>query len=136
MVHVTPRAFAKVQSLLQREGRPDLRLRIAVQPGGCVGLQYELYFDERLLDGDQIQHFPQQSGEMSESLLDAQQAAGCLPSDDARSSLNGFALVLDRVTVPEVRGSTLDFVDTLQKTGFVIDNPRAKQSCACGDSFC
>ena len=51
-VTLTEAAAAKVRALLDQEGRDDLRLRIAVQPGGCSGLQYQLFFDERSLDGD------------------------------------------------------------------------------------
>ena len=51
-VILTDVAAAKVSSLLAQEGRDDLRLRIAVQPGGCSGLRYQLYFDERQIDGD------------------------------------------------------------------------------------
>ena len=46
-VILTSTAAAKVSSLLAQEGREDLKLRIAVQPGGCSGLRYQLYFDER-----------------------------------------------------------------------------------------
>ena len=53
-VSVTDGAAAKVRSLLDQEGRDDLALRIAVQPGGCSGLRYQLFFDERTLDGDEI----------------------------------------------------------------------------------
>ncbi len=49
---LTDAASAKVRTLLEQEGRDDLRLRVAVQPGGCSGLQYQLFFDERSLDGD------------------------------------------------------------------------------------
>jgi iron-sulfur cluster assembly accessory protein len=49
-VELTDVAARKVQSLLEQEGRDDLRLRVAVQPGGCSGLIYQLYFDERVLD--------------------------------------------------------------------------------------
>ena len=51
-VILTDTAAAKVGALLEQEGRDDLRLRIAVQPGGCSGLRYQLYFDEREMDGD------------------------------------------------------------------------------------
>ena len=51
---LTDVAAAKVSGLLQQEGRDDLRLRIAVQPGGCSGLRYQLYFDEREMDGDVV----------------------------------------------------------------------------------
>jgi iron-sulfur cluster assembly accessory protein len=56
-VALTDDAAAKVKNLLEQEGRDDLRLRVAVQPGGCSGLIYQLYFDERLLDGDQTVDF-------------------------------------------------------------------------------
>ncbi|WP_399505437.1 HesB/IscA family protein, partial [uncultured Actinomyces sp.] len=56
-VLLTEAAAAKVASLLVQEGRDDLRLRVAVQPGGCSGLVYQLYFDERLLDGDAVRSF-------------------------------------------------------------------------------
>ncbi len=64
-VILTETAAAKVASLLAQEGRDDLRLRVAVQPGGCSGLVYQLYFDERLLDGDAVRAFPTGSDEMS-----------------------------------------------------------------------
>ena len=56
-VTLTDVAAAKVKSLLEQEGRDDLRLRIAVQPGGCSGLIYQLYFDDRSLDGDAVRSF-------------------------------------------------------------------------------
>ena len=54
---LTEGAAAKVSGLLAQEGRDDLRLRIAVQPGGCSGLRYQLYFDEREIDGDIVADF-------------------------------------------------------------------------------
>ncbi len=98
-------AAAKVKSLLEQEGREDLQLRIAVQPGGCSGLRYQLFFDERHLDGDQVRDF----GDVS--------------------------VVVDRMSSPYLHGATIDFVDTIEKQGFTIDNPNATGSCACGDSF-
>jgi iron-sulfur cluster assembly accessory protein len=98
-------ASAKVSSLLEQEGRDDLRLRLAVQPGGCSGLIYQLYFDERLLDGD------------------------------ATAEFGGVEVVVDKMSVPYLDGATIDFEDTIQKQGFTIDNPNAQGSCACGDSF-
>ena len=56
-VVLTEVATTKVRSLLEQEGRDDLRLRVAVQPGGCSGLVYQLYFDERTLDGDAVRDF-------------------------------------------------------------------------------
>ncbi len=104
-VNITSGAAAKVKSLLAQEGRTDLALRIAVQPGGCSGLRYQLFFDERTLDGDEKRDF------------------------------DGVAVVVDRMSVPYLGGATIDFVDTIEKQGFTIDNPAATGSCACGDSF-
>jgi iron-sulfur cluster assembly accessory protein len=104
-VILTDTAAAKVRSLLDQEGRDDLQLRVAVQPGGCSGLRYQLFFDERQLDGDQVSDF------------------------------GGVNVVVDRMSVPYLLGATIDFVDTIEKQGFTIDNPNATGSCACGDSF-
>ena len=104
-VKITPGAAAKVKSLLEQEGRDDLALRIAVQPGGCSGLRYQLFFDERTLDGDEVLKY------------------------------DGVCVVVDRMSIPYLGGATIDFVDTIEKQGFTIDNPVATSSCACGDSF-
>ena len=102
---LTDVAADKVQSLLGQEGRDDLRLRVGVQPGGCSGLIYQLYFDERTLDGDLVRDF------------------------------GGVEVVVDRMSAPYLEGATIDFADTIEKQGFTIDNPNAGSSCACGDSF-
>ena len=61
-VELTDVAAGKVRSLLEQEGRDDLRLRVAVQPGGCSGLIYQLYFDERVLDGAAVTQPGQETG--------------------------------------------------------------------------
>ncbi|GAA1926366.1 iron-sulfur cluster insertion protein ErpA [Nocardioides marmoribigeumensis] len=104
-INLSTAAADKVRSLLSQEGRDDLKLRIAVQPGGCSGLRYQLFFDERDLDGDVITDF------------------------------DGVGVVVDRMSKPYLNGATIDFVDTIEKQGFTIDNPNASGSCACGDSF-
>ena len=104
-VTLSQEARDKVQSLLSQEGRDDLRLRIAVQPGGCSGLIYQLFFDERQLENDAIVDF------------------------------SGVELVVDQMSIPYLNGASIDFSDTIEKQGFTIDNPNADGSCACGDSF-
>ena len=104
-VVLTDVAANKVRALLDQEGRDDLNLRIAVQPGGCSGLRYQLFFDDRKLDGD------------------------------VRQEISGVGVVVDRMSVPYLGGAVIDFVDTIEKQGFTIDNPNATGSCACGDSF-
>ncbi len=104
-IGLTPEAAHKVKALIEQEGRDDLRLRVAVQPGGCSGLRYQLFFDERSLDGDKV------------------------------STYDGFEVVVDRMSVPYLTGATIDFADRIDAQGFTIDNPNASGSCACGDSF-
>ena len=109
IVNVDPRGIGYSEGIAQfmteQEGRDDLRLRVAVQPGGCSGLRYQLYFDDKSLDGDQAKDF------------------------------DGVKVVTDRMSAPYLMGATIDFVDTIEKQGFTIDNPNAQGSCACGDSF-
>jgi iron-sulfur cluster assembly accessory protein len=102
---LTDGAASKVKALLEGEGREDLALRVAVQPGGCSGLRYQLFFDERSFEGDIVKVF------------------------------GGVDVVTDRMSAPYLMGATIDFVDTIEKQGFTIDNPNATGSCACGDSF-
>jgi len=104
-VVMTEAASAKAKALLDQEGRDDLALRIAVQPGGCAGLRYNLFFDDRTLDGD------------------------------LKAEFGGVTLTVDRMSAPYVQDASIDFVDTIEKQGFTIDNPNATGSCACGDSF-
>jgi iron-sulfur cluster assembly accessory protein len=106
---LTEKAKQKVSELIgdSRLSIPDreIFLRISVQPGGCSGLRYQTFFDYEKLDGDTDYNF------------------------------EDFTLKLDRMSVPYLQGATLDFVDTIEKQGFVLDNPNAQGSCACGDSF-
>ena len=102
---LTEVAAAKVAELLAQEGRDDLYLRVAVQPGGCSGLRYQLYFDDRDQEGD-ISH-----------------------------QFGTVKVVVDKMSDPYLMGASIDFVDTIEKQGFTIDNHNAGGSCACGDSF-
>lgn len=104
-VRLTKAATSKVYQLLEREGRLDLRLRPKISPGGCSGLIYSLSFDDRVLDGDAIMLF-----------------------DD-------IEVVVDKMSIPYLDGAIIGYEDTLEKQGFLIDNPNAAGSCACGDSF-
>ncbi len=111
-INLTANAASKVRELLSRElaGSPEehegkeYALRVAVQPGGCAGLRYALYFDDRKLDGDLVQ------------------------------TTHGVELRIDKMSSPYLRGAEIDYVDGLQQSGFAINNPNAKGSCACGDS--
>ncbi len=111
-VGLSETAASKVQELLTREvsAAPEehegkeYALRVAVQPGGCAGLRYALYFDDRKLDGDVVE------------------------------TIHGVEVRMDKMSAPYLRGAEIDYLDTLEQSGFTINNPNAKGSCACGDS--
>jgi iron-sulfur cluster assembly accessory protein len=105
MITLTETAAGKVKELLAQEGRADIALRVAVQPGGCSGLRYAMYLD------DQIE------------------------AADALAEQHGVKVVVDRMSVPYLSEATIDFVDSLEASGFTIDNPAAQGGCACGHSF-
>lgn len=104
-VTLTESAANKGYDLLVREGREDLQLRVAVQPGGCSGLIYQLFFDERLLE------------------------------DDLTETFGNLDVVVDGLSAPYLEGAMVDYSDSIEKQGFTIDNPNAAGTCACGDSF-
>ena len=105
MIAITEMAAGKVKELLEQEGRADIALRIAVQPGGCSGLRYAMYLDDQVADSD----------EQAEQF--------------------GVRVIVDRMSVPYLTEAKIDFVDTLEASGFTIDNPMAQGSCARGHSF-
>jgi iron-sulfur cluster assembly accessory protein len=105
MISLTEMAASKVKQLLDQEGRSDIALRVAVQPGGCSGLRYAMYLDDELAEGD-----------VAEEQF-------------------GVRLVVDRMSMPYLQEAKIDFVDSLDQSGFTIDNPQAQGGCACGHSF-
>ena len=98
-------AAEKVRALIEAEGNPELVLRVAVRPGGCSGLSYEMFFDTDVA------------------------------ADDVRTEHNGVSVVIDPASAPHLGGASLDFNDGLQGAGFSINNPNATRSCGCGQSF-
>jgi iron-sulfur cluster assembly accessory protein len=105
MITLTEMAAGKVKELLDEEGRQDIALRVAVQPGGCSGLRYAMYLDDQVGDNDQAEE------------------------------QHGVRVVVDRLSAPYLSEAKIDFVDSLEASGFTIDNPVAQGSCACGHSF-
>ena len=106
-VRLTAAAGAKLAGMLAAAEDPTLplALRVAVQPGGCSGYRYALYLDDREFDGDRLY----------------------------RSS--GVPVRIDAASAEKLDGTVIDWAEELNRSGFLIDNPSAAQSCACGDSF-
>lgn len=103
---LTDAAASKVKALIDAEGDSALALRVAVKPGGCAGFQYDLFFDNSALDGDIVKEF------------------------------GGVNVVVDRLSAEYVNGAVIDFVDSINESGFKIENPNAAGGCGCGKSFC
>ena len=102
---ITDAAADKVQSLIEAEGNQQLALRVAVRPGGCSGLSYEMFFDTDIAD------------------------------DDVRIEHRGVTVIIDPASAQHLGGASLDYKDGLQGAGFAIQNPNATRSCGCGQSF-
>lgn len=105
LVRVLEGASSHLRNLLDRQGRPDGALRIAVVGGGCSGLQYKM----DLVDGPRDRDI-------------------MVPS-------NGVNVVIDPKSALFVSGSELDYSDDLQQGGFKVSNPNAVVTCSCGESF-
>ena len=106
MITLTDTATDKVKQLIEAESSQDpLYLRVAVRPGGCSGMSYEMFFDTEKADDDVIQQY----GEVS--------------------------VVVDPASAQYLTGATLDFKDGLQGAGFTVNNPNAQRTCGCGQSF-
>ena len=105
LVKVTENAARKVSALLQRQGRAQGVLRVAVIGGGCSGLQYK---------------------------MDLQDAPA---NRDFLVETGGIRVVVDPKSALYVTGSELDYVEALTDGGFKVKNPNAATSCSCGESF-
>ena len=105
VISLTDNAAAKVAELLAQEGDDKLALRVAVRPGGCSGLSYEIFFD-----------------------------ADTEP-EDHEAVFGTIKVRVDPTSAPHLVGATLEYKDGLQGAGFHIENPNAERSCGCGQSF-
>jgi iron-sulfur cluster assembly accessory protein len=106
VITLTDTATDKVKALIESEASDaPLFLRVAVRPGGCSGMSYEMYFD-------------------------SERAA-----DDVVGQYGEVEVVVDPQSAQYLTGATLDFKDGLQGAGFSINNPNAQRTCGCGQSF-
>lgn len=106
MIEVSDAAAGRIHELLERDGKLESHgLRLKVVGGGCSGLKYELAFDDVVREVDTELEF------------------------------HGVRVIVDQKSALYLMGSMLDFVDSLQESGFKIVNPNASATCGCGDSF-
>jgi len=108
-IEITDKAMHEIREALRYDSQEKLRvgvLRIAIQGGGCSGLQYKLDIDNDTREDDYI--------------LEAEE---------------GVTIVIDGHSALVLRGSILDYHTSLTASGFKFDNPQAKRTCGCGNSF-
>lgn len=105
LITVTEKAADKLRDFMQKEGKADYGLRVVVSPGGCSGMVYDMRFEKESTKDDEI--------------IDA----------------HGVKIYVSKYLEPYVKGVELDFVDSLQGSGFIFNNPNAKNNCGCGKSF-
>ncbi len=105
MITVSDEAAEKIRSLLTREGTPGRGLRVAVRGGGCSGFQYQLDFEEAAGDMDQV------------------------------IESKGVRIFVDPKSSLYLNGVILRYDDGLMGAGFQVENPNARTTCGCGESF-
>jgi iron-sulfur cluster assembly protein len=105
VVSLTPDAQTRLKDLLDKEGNPQLALRIFVSGGGCSGMQYGMAFDDNRR------------------------------AEDLVIEASGVKILVDDFSAPYIQGSENDYDDSMMGAGFTVHNPNAVHSCSCGHSF-
>jgi len=105
MIQVTPKAIEKIKEQFAKQGVTAGGLRLGVQGGGCSGLSYLFRLEAKARPTDQVYEF------------------------------EGVKIFVDPKSLLYLEGMTLDYKESLLRSGFAVENPNAKQSCGCGSSF-
>jgi iron-sulfur cluster assembly protein len=105
MLKVTEAASQKLQSILAEQGDCAIGLRVHILPGGCSGYSYGMSL------------------------------AGTTEAGDWVGEFNGVKVLVDPDSAPFLEGASIDYLETIQASGFTITNPNAARSCGCGKSF-
>ncbi|MGZ8381036.1 MAG: iron-sulfur cluster insertion protein ErpA [Nitrospira sp.] len=90
---------------LMVEEKDVVGLRVYVRGGGCNGYQYGMAFESKMAE------------------------------DDTVIEMNDVKVIMDSQSAPLLQGAEVDYVDSVQGSGFSIKNPQAKTTCGCGSSF-
>ncbi|WP_243300048.1 iron-sulfur cluster insertion protein ErpA [Bacillus litorisediminis] len=105
VVTITESAAYQIKDMMKEHGEENTFLRVAVKGGGCSGLSYGMGLDSEVHE------------------------------DDVQFEQNGIQVVVDKESVGILKGTTIDYKESLMGGGFTIDNPNAIASCGCGSSF-
>jgi len=101
----TNNAANKVKALLEEEDNQSLNLRVYITGGGCAGFSYGFNFDDKIQD------------------------------DDTQVENDGVKLLIDAMSIQYLDGSEIDYIEGLEGSRFVVNNPNAATTCGCGSSF-
>lgn len=104
-IEFSDNAAKKVKTLIDEENNPALKLRVYVTGGGCSGFQYGFTFDEKVNDGDMT------------------------------IEKESVTLVVDPMSLQYLVGGTVDYIEGLEGSRFLVNNPNATTTCGCGSSF-
>ena len=102
---VTPAAITKVKEIMAQQNPAPAGLRLSVVGGGCSGFSYQMNFENQVNPIDKTFEF------------------------------DGLKVIVDQASLMFLKGTKVDFVDSLEGSGFKFDNPNAKTTCGCGHSF-
>ena len=105
MLTVTETAVKQLKQVVEKQGNPDVALRVYVTPGGCSGFSYGMSIDDERND------------------------------DDQTIEVDGVKVVVDQFSMQYLDGAQVDYVDALMGGGFTVQNPNAAKTCSCGQSF-
>ena len=106
MINITDKAKKKLISLWDNNDNiNNCNLRVSVKGGGCSGLMYDLKFDTKIEEEDEM------------------------------IKKDGITILVDKKSILYLLGTTLDFSDGLNGKGFQFINPNASRTCGCGESF-
>ncbi len=104
-LELTPIAVTKVKEILDQQEPKPLGLRVSVVGGGCSGFSYQMNFENQTNGIDKTFEF------------------------------EGLKVFVDQASLMYLKGTKIDFVETLEGSGFKFDNPNVKTTCGCGSSF-
>ncbi|MFQ5740883.1 MAG: HesB/IscA family protein [Acidobacteriota bacterium] len=105
MIDLTEKAIGKAKEFIAGQAADYTGIRVAVVAGGCSGFEYRMKLESEQREGDQV------------------------------IEVDGLKVFVDEQSLVYLNGTKIDFVETIQGAGFRFDNPNAKSSCGCGESF-
>jgi len=105
MISLTDKAANKIKEMVKNENDEGMSLRLGIKGGGCSGFNYSLNFEKSISENDQV------------------------------FSEKGVRIIVDPKSIIYLAGTELDFVDSLDGSGFTFNNPNAAKTCGCGSSF-